>query len=208
MKKLLIICLALFLFASAACAEEITWHSVFGLSEGATPEELEKMIETVFSAEPSKLDSNMYIPDHKYLYDLPIRWIIKNTYSTEFAPPYVYFEIEFEEESLTAENIAFLYKKLCEEFGSPTYNHLVKNTITVNGEEEILISPVDTDAVQLAIDQFAMEGLICWDNVSLECYDKISSYFKDESKAFTFGVAYNEGSLKREVKLLYRNEKE
>lgn len=207
MKKLLILCLALVLFASAACAEEITWHSVFGLSEGASPEDLEKMIETVFSVEPAD-DSNMYFPEHKYLYDLPIRWIVKDTYGTELAPPYVYLDIEFEEESLTAENIAFLYKKLCEEFGAPTYNHLARNTITVNGEEEIVISPVDTDAVQLAIDQLALDGLICWDNVSLACYDKIVPYLEKEIKSFTLGVAYNDWSLKREVRLMYMKDKE
>ena len=71
-----------------------------------------------------------------------------------------------------------------------------------------MISPVDTDAVQLAIDQLALDGLICWDNVSLECYDKIDPYLEKERKSFTLGVAYNYGSLKREVRLLYMKDKE
>ena len=204
MKKLIAVILLVCMIVSWALAEgpEIMFYSVFGLTEGATNEEISKAIQNTFSVKPSSINENNFYPDEKFFYNFPISWIIM---TNDRLGKYRGFEIELKEECLSAENLYLFYQKFCDEFGDPVVCELEHEIITINGKEKAPLTIDDMDAIQNAIDQSSFSGLICWNNISINArsyiYDLTSKPKK--TKVFTFYFAFTKDSLKRQVRMYY-----
>ena len=205
MKKLIAAILVAALFASVCYAEEktVTYHSAFGLSEGATQEEILKAISETFSVRTTEENEKYYFPDHQYLYGIPIDCIRTDISDLIYIRRGI--EVSFTDESLSAENVATVYEQLCSAFGDPTVCNISKSVVTINGKEDVPVSVDSLDEIQLAIEQYTINGTVCWDNISL-CF---SAYILDmgvgdkEHISFKIDVAFSEATLKREVISLY-----
>lgn len=187
MKKIILFILCFTLICSTVLAEEINnnsnneqdtsaFHSAFGLSKGATGEEISKTIQSMFSVSPASSDQNYFFPTSQYLYDLPIYCIYA---SVDENIENRVIDISLKDDCLNADNIQSLYQHFCSEYGEPTKNMVSKSIVTINGKEEVPISINDTAELQLAIDQCAISGYIAWDNICLTFSAFVSSYDND-----------------------------
>lgn len=202
MKKVLSVILVVFLLTSVCSADEakaVSWHSIFGLSEGATEEEISNAIQKTFSVEPSSVDAHNYYPKNKYFYGLPVKWAIIHSFTLN--QQHSGLEISFEDESLSAKNIEMLYQQFCNEFGEPTVCNISKEIITINGKGEEPINIDDLESIQLAIDQNIITGTICWDNISIGFQSSV--YNAKPFVTFEIDAAFSEASLNKKVKDLY-----
>ena len=199
MKKLVSALLTLLLLLSCAGAEDqtVTFHSVFGLSEGATPEEIRSAIESVFSVKPE--DEYTYYPKNQFFYGLLVQRIKVNT--SDDLGTWRSIDIVLADDCLTADNVLQLYTLLCSDLGSPSVCKITYETSTIKGNEKVEIPLDDVKTLQLKIDQHNLSGLICWDNVSLV----FSSYVFDSKnqKSIRFAAAFSTDSLNKEVRYLY-----
>ena len=202
MKRILACLLALVcLAASWAFAEErtFTFHSVFGLKEGAGPDEISTAIRGAFSTVPS--EGGHFYPVNKYFYDFPVRQIELET--SDSYGTYRSFEITLEENSLTAENLLLLYRQFSGEFGDPEICVLEKEVITVRGKEKVRLSPDDPEEIQKAMDQYNFYGLICWGNITLTANAYATGASAAGSREFRLEAAYSRYSLRREIREYY-----
>ena len=203
MKKLIAVFLTISLLFSICFAngsEAITWHSIFGLSEGATEEEISKTIRKTFSVEPSPSDNHYFYPVQKYFFTLPVQWVIIE-YTNVSGYQNSGLRIEFEDDCLSAKNVEMLYNSLYNEFGDPTLVSITKEIITINGNENAEIEKDDLESIQQAIDQNNISGIIFWDNIWIY----FSSFVYDSRAYYSLEIhaAFSKASLDPRIRKIY-----
>lgn len=208
MKKLICILLLVCMICTVAYSEEtkVTFHDAFGLSYGATDEQICEAVTSVFNARRSEDDKSMYFVSNAFLYDIPVSWITGSAFTSEWNGKLIsHVTVSLDDDQMNAENVLKMYRNLCSLYGDPTLFDIKTETITMSGSGKTDIQIDDVESIQKAIDRANIYGLVCWDNISLEFDAYMSNVIGTERKIVIFQVdaAFSEASLPYQITILY-----
>lgn len=207
MKRFLFVFIAVCLLISCTAVGEemeITWHEVFGLKKGASPEEISTTIQEIFSVSADEPDDIFFSPKETEFLGLPIRWITLHISDKIWV--FRGFDISFEKKYITANNIQSICQQLSEVYGDPCVCNITTEVITLNGKELKPLSLDDSEGIQKGIDKCTIRGKICWDNISISFFSTMTEDANSslvEVKSLDFLAAFSDASLEKEIQDLY-----
>lgn len=206
MKRFLSVFLAVLFLHGVSAAESgtsVVYHEIFGLSEGASPEEVRSAVESAFSCEPSRMDENVYTVDNRFLYDVPVDSVSVDLMDFENNPGKKFrsVTVEFKPGYQTPECFYNLYLKLTDLYGAPTVFRVSDDMKTADGIVSETLDITDFDAVQGAFDRGTLTALVCWDNISLRLKKTVTPMWTRSS--IWVRAAFSDFSLESDVMELY-----